>query len=189
MLLAHETHGFGEVAVVAHHHPAPVCIEPAVVQEMHGEIDVGSLLLCLDHLRRPSAPQRLRQRYSDPVPEKVPLIHLLFRAEALECTEIDVLPLRLGLVGRGTGDSCGEVLDLEDVMMLLQDHFEQSNQVQPLPWGSLDSAIVEIETVHIHKGTHVRPPQKARASEEAPRPAVETARGVLRNMAEPGNEV
>ena len=30
MLLAHETHGFGDIAVVAHRHPAVVSIEPAV---------------------------------------------------------------------------------------------------------------------------------------------------------------
>ena len=45
MLLTHEAHGFGNVAIVAHHHSAVVRIEPAVVQQMHNEIDVGSLVV------------------------------------------------------------------------------------------------------------------------------------------------
>ena len=63
--------------------------------------------------------QRLRKRRSYPAPKKIPQRHLHLGSEALEGAEIDVLPLRLGLVGRRTRDSCGEVLDLEDVVMLL----------------------------------------------------------------------
>ena len=67
------------------------------------------------------------------MPEKMPEIHLHLWPEALEGAEIDVLPLQLGLVAGLARDSCGEVLDLEDVVMMLQDLFEQRGQVQPLP--------------------------------------------------------
>ena len=128
MLLAHETHGFGEVAVVTHHHSAVVSIEPAIVYEMHGEIDVGTLLLGPDHLHRAPFPHLLRKWRAYSVPHKMPEIHLHLLPKVLEGAEIDVLPLRLGLVGRRARDSCREVLDLEDVVMLLQDLFEQSDQ-------------------------------------------------------------
>ena len=35
MLLANQTHGFGEIAVVAHHHPAVVSIQPAAGSQAH----------------------------------------------------------------------------------------------------------------------------------------------------------
>ena len=59
---------------------------------------------------------------------------------------------------------------------------EQRRQVQPLPGRSPERTVVEIEPVHIDGGAHRCPPQKARASEEAPLPAIETARGVAVNL-------
>ena len=72
-----------------------------------------------------------------------------------------------------------EILDRQDVVVRLQDLREQRRQVEPFPRRSLERSLVEIEAVHIDEGAHRCPPQKARASEEAPRPAVETAGGVL----------
>ena len=100
---------------------------------MHGEIDVGTLLLGPDHLDCVPPPHRPRQRRSDPVLEKMPEIHLYLWSEALERTEIEVLPLGLGLVSSTARDSSGEVLDLENAVMLLQNHLAQSDQIQPLP--------------------------------------------------------
>ena len=72
-----------------------------------------------------------------------------------------------------------EILDRRDVVAQLQDLREQRRQVEPFPRRSLERSIVEIEAVQLDEGAHRCPPQKARASEEIPRPAVETARGVL----------
>ena len=72
VLPTHETHGFGDVAIVADDHSAVVRVEPGVVQQMHSEIDVGSLLLGLDYLCRVPSPQRLCKWRSDSVSEKMP---------------------------------------------------------------------------------------------------------------------
>jgi hypothetical protein len=63
----------------------------------------------------------------------------------------------------------------------LQDFREQGGQIQPFPGGCLERSVVEIEPVYVDEGAHQFPPKKAGASEEAPRPAVETARGVANN--------
>jgi len=49
-LLAHEPHGFGGSAVVAHHE-AVISIKPAVIQQIYGETYIRSLLLGLEKLQ------------------------------------------------------------------------------------------------------------------------------------------
>ena len=73
---AHQPHGFGDVAVVAHHDAAIVGIEPTVIQQMHREIDIRAFLLGPDHLNRALVSHRLRQRGTDPVSQKMPEVHL-----------------------------------------------------------------------------------------------------------------
>lgn len=62
----------GNVAVVAHHNSTVVSIEPTVIQQMRGEIDVRSLLLGPDHLCSVPPRQRLRKWRSRPVSERTP---------------------------------------------------------------------------------------------------------------------
>ncbi len=127
-LLTHTTQGFGNVAVVAHCHRAVMTIEPAIIRQMYGEIDLRSFLLRPNRLRRVWwALQRLRTRRWHLVPEKVPKVNFHFRSEMLRGAEINILPLRLGRIRRGAGDSRSKVLDLEEVVMQLQNRFEQSD--------------------------------------------------------------
>lgn len=103
-------------------------IEPAIIRQMYGEIDLRSFLLRPNRLRRVWwALQRLRTRRWHLVPEKVPKVNFRFRSEMLQGAEINILPLRLGRIRRGAGDSRSKVLDLEEVVMQLQNRFEQSD--------------------------------------------------------------
>ena len=52
VMVPDQAHGLGDVAVVADHHRAVVGVEPAVVEQVYGQIDVRALLLGADHLRR-----------------------------------------------------------------------------------------------------------------------------------------
>ena len=92
---AHESHGFGDIAVVAHHNAAVVDVQPTVIQQMHGEIDIRALLLGLDHLHRAQRPRRPCERRPDPVSQEMPEIHLDLGPVALERAQINVLTLGL----------------------------------------------------------------------------------------------
>ena len=178
VILPDQAHRLGDVAVVADHHRAIVRVEPAVIEQVDGEIYVRALLLGADHLRGALVTGRLRERRAHLVAEEVPEIHLDLGPVASKSAEIDVLALGFRRVGGGARHPRREILDRQDIVMRLQDRCEQRQQVEPFPRRSLERSIVEIEAVHIDEGAHRCPPQKARASEEAPRPAVETARGV-----------
>ena len=52
VVLPHQAHRLGNVAVIAHDDRAVVGVEPAVVEQMHRKVDVRALLLGSDHLRR-----------------------------------------------------------------------------------------------------------------------------------------
>ena len=54
-----------------------------------------------------------------------------------------------------------------------------------VPQRSLERSVVQIEPVFVEERAHRQPLQKAGASEEAPRPAVESARGVAVNPGTP----
>ena len=69
--------------------------------------------------------------------------------------------------------------------MRLQHLRKQHRQVKPFPRRSLERSVVQIEPVYVEERAHRQPLQKAGASEEAPRPAVETARGVAVNPGAP----
>ena len=124
-MLLHQAHGFGDVAVIAHHDRAVIRVQPPVIHQMHGEIDVRALLLCPDHIRRAAVSDRMRERRVDPVAEEVPEIHLDLGPVTAKRTEVDILALRLGLVGGRPRHSRREVLDRENVVMRLEDLLEQ----------------------------------------------------------------
>ena len=114
--------------------------------------------------------------------EKMPEIHPDLRPVAPKRAQIHVLALRLRRIGGRARHARREILDRQDIVMGREDLREQCGQVQPFPGRALQHSVVEIEAVDIDEGPHRCPPQKARTSEEAPRPTVETARGVTRNL-------
>ena len=61
MVLPHETHRFCAIAVVAHHHRAVAGVQPAVTEQVHGEIDVRALLFRPNDLGAAPAPDGLRR--------------------------------------------------------------------------------------------------------------------------------
>ena len=93
-----KAHRFGNVTVVAHHHGAIVGVEPAVVEQMHGEIDVRAFLLGPNHLRRAPTRHRLGERCPNPVTQEMPKIHLDLGPVVAKDAEVHILALRLGLV-------------------------------------------------------------------------------------------
>ena len=118
---AHEAHRLCDVAVVTHDDCAIVDVQPAIVEEMHCQIDVGALLLGADYLRRAPVSDRLRERRSDPMAEEMPEVHLDLWTVTLQGAEIDVLSLGLRWIRGGARYSCREVLDYEDVVLGLED--------------------------------------------------------------------
>ena len=130
----------------------------------------------------PRLPGRFGERRAHPVAQEVPEIHVNLGPVAPKGAEIDVLTLGFRRFGGGARHPRREILDRQDIVMRLQDRREQRRQVEPFSRRSLERPIVEIETVHVDEGAHRCPPQKARASEEAPRPSVETTRGVAGNL-------
>ena len=117
------------------------------------------------------------------MPQEVPEIHLDLAPMVLKGTQIHILALRFGLVGGCARHSRREVFDCEDIVMRLEDLREQCRQVEPLPGCSFEGAVVQIgNRLHRHTCASVLAQEKARASEEAPRPAVETARGIITNL-------
>ena len=70
--LAHEAQGLGYAAVVAHDHTLAAGLEPTVVQEMHGQVDIGAFLFGLDDLDRTPSTDRKCKRCSDPVTQELP---------------------------------------------------------------------------------------------------------------------
>ena len=115
-LLAHQPHGFGDVAIVTHHDTAVIGIEPTVIQQMHGEIDVRALFLGPDHFDRAPVSPRLRQWRAHPVSQKMSEIHLDLGPVALEGAQIDILALRFrGVAGRAR-DARREILDRQYLM-------------------------------------------------------------------------
>ena len=151
---AHESHGFGDVAVVAYHNAAVVGVVPTVIQQMHGDIDVRALLLRLDHLHRALRPRWPCERRPDPVSQEMSEIHLDLGPVALERAQIDVLTLGLRLVRGRPRYSCREVLELDDVVARLEDPVQQRDRIQPLERRPLEGTIVEIEPVHVDEGAH-----------------------------------
>ena len=188
VMLPDETHRLGDVAVVGDDHRTVVGVQPGVVEQMHGEIDIGPFLLGLGDLRRSLFPHRVNERHSNLVAQKVPKVHLDLGPVGSQGAEVEILALRLRPVGRRGRHSRREILDRQDLVMGLKDPREQCRQVQPFPGRALERSIVEVEAVDVDDGAHASPSEKARASEEALRPAVETTRGVLNNIAAAGSE-
>ena len=52
MMVLHQAHRFGNVAVVADDHCTVVDVKPAVIKQMHDEFNVRALFLGLDHFSR-----------------------------------------------------------------------------------------------------------------------------------------
>ena len=167
-------------AVVAHDNRAVVGVEPAVVQQMHGEVDVGALLLRLDDAYRALAPDRLCERGRDLMRQEVAEVNRDLGAVRLEGAEAELLALGLGRIVGRRRDPRREVFDREDVVVGGQNAVAQRDEVEPFPASSLERAVVEVEAVDVDQCAqgsmdHVR--GKARASEEAPRHAVENRMG------------
>ena len=99
MVVLDQSHRFGNIAVVADHYRAVVGIQPTVVQEMHGEIDVRAFFLGLDYLNCALIPDRPPEGHLDRMAQKMSEIHLDFRPVSTQCAEVHVLPLRLRLIG------------------------------------------------------------------------------------------
>ena len=95
VMLPHEPHRLRDIAVVGHHPSAVIGIEPTVVQQMHGEIDVRALLDGLHDLRHALRPDRIHQGRANRVTWEVPEIPLDLGPVVLKSPEINILALRL----------------------------------------------------------------------------------------------
>ena len=150
----HKPHGFGDVAVVAHHDSTVISIEPTVIQKMHREIDVRALLLLPHHFHRTLIAHRLSQRRPDPVPQEVPEVHLDLWPVVLERVQIHVLALRFRRIGVRSGYSRREVLDRQDAVVGLEQPADHRKQVEPFPLSPPERTVVEVEAIHLDECAH-----------------------------------
>ena len=74
-------------------------VEPAVVEQVGGAINVRALLPGADHHPRAPVPGRLRERRAHLVSQEMPEIYLDLGLVAPKGAEIDVLALGFGWVG------------------------------------------------------------------------------------------
>lgn len=149
-----EPHGFREVAVVGNNDGAVVSVKPSVVQQMHGEIDVGTLLLGLDDLYESLPFCWFGERRANTVSKEMAKMDFELGNMVPQGPEIDILSLGLrGIVGRGCYPR-REVLDALDPVMALQDSPEESHQVEPFSRSSLQRTIVKIEPIDVDVGSH-----------------------------------
>ena len=160
VVLPYQAHRFGDVAVVGDDHRAIVGVHPAVIQQMHGEIDVRAFLLGPDHLRHVLAPKRFRKRRPDLMAEEVAEVDFHPGPIMPQGAEIHVLPLGFRRIAGRARHPCREVLDRQNIVMGLQHLLEQGEQVQPFPGRFLERPVIEIEPVDIDEGAHRFPPKK-----------------------------
>ena len=67
MVPTHQLHGFGDITVVTYHNATVIGIEPAVIQQVYGKIDIRAFLFCLDHFSSALRAHRLSEQSPDSV--------------------------------------------------------------------------------------------------------------------------
>ena len=92
--MRHQAHRFCQVAVIANHNSAVVEVQPTVVLEMHGKIDIRPLFpghYDLNHSA--AAGLRVGQRHAHPVSQEMSEIYIHLGPEMLQGPEIGLLTL------------------------------------------------------------------------------------------------
>ena len=74
---------------------------------------------------------------------------------AIECAEIGLLPCALAGVGGAIGNQGREVADAVN-LVLGHEVLTQREQIEPPIWRTLQTAIVEVESVDVEIGPHLR---------------------------------
>ena len=137
MVPSHKVQSLRYIAVVRNNYRAVKCIQPAVIQQMHGEVYIRTLFLCPEYFHLLSPPNRAHKRRPNFVCKETPVKHLNMGPKVLQTAEIYILPLgfrRIGGSGRNPGS---EILDCPNVVMRTQHCPEQRVEIKPFPGSSL----------------------------------------------------
>ena len=150
VLFLHQAQGIGEIGIVGDDHGAVVGIQPRIVQYVQRHIHVGALFLVLPY------PDRGRRGvgvfHRNFVPQKMPVMEFDKCAMSFQCAEIGILADVHVRVMRRRLHPCGEIPDLDDLVLLAEHILEERLYVQPFPWRPLGLTVIEIESVDIDDG-------------------------------------
>ena len=79
-VLFHKTHALCDIAVVRNYYRAVLVIQPCIVQEMNGKIDIRSLLFGPYDIHQPSPVAGIRKQRLNLMSQKMPEISFDLRA-------------------------------------------------------------------------------------------------------------
>lgn len=140
---AHLPHGRGQVAVGGNHQGGVKMIVESIGQQLHGDVDVGHLLLIV-HPRRAAT-------VAAPAFLQVVSVVDGERRQGRQRVEVVGLPLHVGDVATVGPDARGEIVDARQRLAGFQQRSRQTVQVEPvvlLPALRLE-AEVQVEAVHV----------------------------------------
>jgi hypothetical protein len=146
-------HWFNQVRIAADHNRALEAMLIRVVQEVRGEVDVGTLLFSLEDLDEwILSGTRMDERQANRVGQEVSVVDLEIRSRP-QGAEIRLLAR--GLVGvTGTRQAlCREVLDASALVAWEHD-LQELGKVESLVGGATARAKVEVEGVNVEEGKH-----------------------------------
>ena len=83
LVLFHEADGLCNIAVIRDYNRAVVVIQPRIVQKMHGEIDIRSLLFRSDDIDQSPSIAGVRKQRLNLMSQEMPEINFNFRAMVL----------------------------------------------------------------------------------------------------------
>lgn len=83
------------------------------------------------------------------------------------------MPVGLARI-KDAGDDGGEILDLDDLVVRLEQIGSHCFQIQPFVWGTLERPVIEVETVNVDECPHLSCLKKSRGRRSDPAPQVET---------------
>lgn len=151
-LLRYDSYRLDKIRVVGNQHADFEAATESITKQVGGDVDVGSLFLCLDHAFV-SRPVSLRQ--ADDVGQEVTEDNL-DGGVGPNRSEVRLLTCRLIEIVGSSGDSRCEVLDATDLVggeQLLAHH----RDVQPLVARAVHTPVVEVEGIDVYDRSHGQP--------------------------------
>ena len=156
-MLFHKTHALCDIAVIRNYYRTVIDIQPRIVQEMNGKIDIRSLLFCPYDIHQPSPVAGVRKQRLNLMRQKMPEISFDLRAMMPQCAQIGILAPWLGWVIRARRNARREVFDFADIMVGLQYVTKQTGEIEPFERRLLQRAVVEVESIDVDISPHVFP--------------------------------
>ena len=171
---------FFQIAIITDDYRHVESIIKRINQQMRGEVDVGTLLLRLDHAaaREPASPPVIGIRHRHLMAQKMSKVDADLGQRA-QGAEISLLPVRLPGIVRSAAHPGREVAYRPDVVLGPQECAAQGVDIQPFIRRALKAAIIEIVAVNIDMGSHASPPKSSSGHKGRRAPRHRSAEGDL----------